>query len=379
MADFDRAYEQLRNLGPLHFVGRSTEIETLRRLLVEGRTPVVGVAGTRGIGKTSLVRRFAEQYRDSFPGGVHHLGYSDVQSAKLVRLPATGMRSLVIVDDADAIRGADLAGLVQAVPSSWPDASLIVVSQLALEGRHPQLRIGPLNQSEVSELLASQLVEVGPVDAEALYGTSQGNPLLAELLGRLVRDGRVTTRDLVRLLSDFVQSGVVDDAGSTVTAGTANYLSVVSGLVVANEEVLKHLEAHPEALYHLNPRQFEEFVAELLARQGYEVSLTQFSKDGGKDLYVAHKSGLGSALYVVECKRYGPDNPVGVGIVRQLYGVVQAEQLTGGLVATTSYFTKDAQEFQQSVKYHLSLADYVELRRWIRYALRGPSAEDGTA
>lgn len=78
---------------------------------------------------------------------------------------------------------------------------------------------------------------------------------------------------------------------------------------------------------------------------------------------------LGSALYVVECKRYSPDRPVGVGIVRELYGVVQAERLTGGIVATTSYFTADARQFTAQLSYQLSLADFHAVRSWIRMAL----------
>jgi restriction system protein len=107
-------------------------------------------------------------------------------------------------------------------------------------------------------------------------------------------------------------------------------------------------------------------VAELFNREGWEVILTPPSKDGGKDLYVAQKVGVGSFVYVVECKKYAPENPVGVSIVRALYGVAQAEKLAGGIVATTSYFTRGAREFQQAVKYQMSLADYVDLVQWIR-------------
>jgi len=63
----------------------------------------------------------------------------------------------------------------------------------------------------------------------------------------------------------------------------------------------------------------------------------------------------GDLLYIIDCKRYSPDKPVGTEIVRGVYGVSQQERATMGVVATTSYFTKDAQQFQRMVKYQLSL------------------------
>ncbi len=75
-------------------------------------------------------------------------------------------------------------------------------------------------------------------------------------------------------------------------------------------------------------------------RLGYEVSVTPQSRDGGKDLYAAMKSSLGSFLYVVECKLFAPNRPVGVQIVRNLYGMVEAERATAGIVVSTSSFSE---------------------------------------
>ena len=87
-------------------------------------------------------------------------------------------------------------------------------------------------------------------------------------------------------------------------------------------------------MYSLTPRQFEQVVAELLEKQGYDVELTPPSKDGGKDIYVAKKTSLGRFLYLVECKKYGRGRPVGVELIRQLYGVVEQERVNAGIGAT---------------------------------------------
>lgn len=129
--------------------------------------------------------------------------------------------------------------------------------------------------------------------------------------------------------------------------------------------LLKSLSMDPRRLFDLTPRQFEELVAVLLRDQGFEVELTRFSKDGGKDLIVASPTKLGSFLYFVQCKHFGPGHRVGVKPVRELYGVVEHERATAGLVVTTSSFTRGARQFQMPVERRLSLHDYESLLGWL--------------
>lgn len=66
-------------------------------------------------------------------------------------------------------------------------------------------------------------------------------------------------------------------------------------------------------------------------------------------------------LIYVECKQYAPDRPVGVNLVRELYGTISADEATAGLLITSSYFSKDAINFKNKVKHRLNLMDYVQL------------------
>ena len=50
-----------------------------------------------------------------------------------------------------------------------------------------------------------------------------------------------------------------------------------------------------------------------------------------------------------------------VGLVRQLYGTVEADRVTAGIMVTNSYFLKDARRFQQTIKSRMNLIDYSEL------------------
>ncbi len=133
-------------------------------------------------------------------------------------------------------------------------------------------------------------------------------------------------------------------------------------LAQINDELIRCLTLRPELMRELDPRKFEELVAELLRDKGYEVKLTPRSKDGGRDILAIKREDIGSALTLVECKRYAQNNKVGVDIVRGLYGVVSAEKATRGLLATTSYFTSGAKAFRDQVPYRLGLADFDILR-----------------
>jgi hypothetical protein len=136
-------------------------------------------------------------------------------------------------------------------------------------------------------------------------------------------------------------------------------------IIDTNEELIKLLSRKPELLRETRPRKFEEIVAELWKDKGYEVMLTQRTRDGGKDIYAVHKDSFGSLLYVIECKRYASSNKVGVEAVRGLYGVKMAERASMGILVTTSSFTRDALEFANPLKYELSLKDYEDLMSWI--------------
>lgn len=72
---------------------------------------------------------------------------------------------------------------------------------------------------------------------------------------------------------------------------------LIHAVATVNDELVHHLARHPELLYELNPRRFEELVAELLKAQGFEPTLTPQTRDGGCDIRAARSDALGSLLY----------------------------------------------------------------------------------
>jgi restriction system protein len=106
--------------------------------------------------------------------------------------------------------------------------------------------------------------------------------------------------------------------------------------------------------------------SELLAREGLEVHLTPSTRDGGRDILAFHDTPVGKHLHLVECKRQKQQRPVGVTVVRQLYGVIAQERAMAGLVVVTSHFTRDALTFAEAVRHQIGLKDYDAIKAWLR-------------
>jgi CheY-like chemotaxis protein len=173
--------------------------------------------------------------------------------------------------------------------------------------------------------------------------------------------------------SDLWYPGLVDANGQPVSTDSPVAKAIVEVITSANVEILQLADRNPQLLWSISPRQFEELVAEILNRFGYQATLTPESKDGGVDILAARKDALGEFLCLVECKRYVPPNKVGVALVRSLHGVLEKTRATAAMLVTTSYFTRDAQEFQQDLMHRLHLRDYIALKSWLKQ-LRNPKS-----
>ena len=145
-------------------------------------------------------------------------------------------------------------------------------------------------------------------------------------------------------------------------------IAVASPILFANIEIeiLAYFGRHPELLYSLPPRKFEELVASVLHNNGFDVELTPETRDGGVDIFAVQKNGFaGNTLHLVECKKYRPENKVGIGFVQRMIGVVEQHRATQGIIVTTSSFSKDAQVCALSSQHRLSLNDYADVSKWL--------------
>jgi len=133
---------------------------------------------------------------------------------------------------------------------------------------------------------------------------------------------------------------------------------IIESLEAVNHSLLTKIKENENLITELTSREFEELVFEILEKNDINAKLTKQTHDGGKDIVVCENKLIGNFLIYVECKKYSKKNPVAVNLVRELYGVVMADNATAGLLVTTSYFTKEAKEYTETIKNRMSLMDY---------------------
>lgn len=135
-----------------------------------------------------------------------------------------------------------------------------------------------------------------------------------------------------------------------------------------SKELITYLAKNPKYLYNVNPRDFERLIAHILETNGFDVELTAPVRDGGCDIVAFNADTLGlRTKYIIECKRYRPDCPVGVRLVRSLCAVKDIKQAQHAILATTSYFTRDAIALAQApTVLNLHLTDFNEITKWLR-------------
>lgn len=352
----------------------------MRNLLaaLEDGDPIIELVGAHGSGKTTLLSALIHERPELFDGAIEHFAGSesfplmDAVDILADRFRHSSGRNLLVIDEADRMdRGDLLEGINRLGTGPWRFATIIATTR-SLDIGHT-VHLLPLSFSEMGELLEAQLGQsLSPDVLGKLWTASQGVPRLANILAERWLAGGVRDFDtLADLLNPLAMPGLVDPYGRPLTRGGHEERAIISDVRFVSDELLKAVRADPQLVHALTPREFEELSAELFHRQGYEVTITPQTRDGGKDLYLAKADGFGSFLYIVECKRYAPDNPVDVGVVRALYGVAQHERVTAAMTLTTSYFSKDASDFAAEVQYQLALKDFIDLKLLLKAGTHG--------
>ena len=96
-----------------------------------------------------------------------------------------------------------------------------------------------------------------------------------------------------------------------------------------------------QTIRDLSWREFEELVAEAYRRQGFNViENTTAGADGGIDVRLK-KDGH---THLVQCKNWR-NIKVGVKVVREMYGVMTAEQASSVIIIISGVFTQEAKNF----------------------------------
>jgi len=144
-------------------------------------------------------------------------------------------------------------------------------------------------------------------------------------------------------------------------------LHEVNRLQLTMEEVYRD----NSKLYTLKPRDFEEMIGELLKHKNFQVELTKQTRDGGYDLIAIQNLAGFPLRFIVECKRFAQNRPVGVEIIRAFSNVIHTNNANKGILFTTSYFSPDARQHAQThMPYQLDFRDRGDILEWIKSYLQ---------
>ncbi|NUT53182.1 MAG: restriction endonuclease [Saccharothrix sp.] len=111
---------------------------------------------------------------------------------------------------------------------------------------------------------------------------------------------------------------------------------------IEETDVLSGLDSRPNLL-ELSPTEFESLIQNLFTTMGLDTKQTRPSRDGGVDCVAFDPRPIFGGKVVIQAKRYR--NTVDVSAVRDLYGTVQNEGASKGILVTTSGYGKASFEF----------------------------------
>ena len=219
------------------------------------------------------------------------------------------------------------------------------------------------------------------VDDELMYALALGLP--CRVFARK-EDGRSST------LQDFLahcccQVDEFDPYGSGLAEGICAFVRSITEAGPDRDSVLVHTQAlwqemirwflsHPEAVYRLSPRRFEELIAEIISAFGYKTSLTPQTSDGGYDI-VAERTDdpVFPGIHLIETKLWTPPRKVGRPVIQAIYGTGIAHRCNGVMVVTPTEFSRQAKQFvdEAHLRQYVRLVDGGILPSWYeRYLSR---------
>ncbi|GHO88196.1 restriction endonuclease [Dictyobacter formicarum] len=129
----------------------------------------------------------------------------------------------------------------------------------------------------------------------------------------------------------------------------------------------KILDQQGAPLDRLHWREFEELIADLLEKDGYQVKLGCGTKDGGQDIIAMKElEGVGSFMSVWQAKKLVPEKKVGLSVIRELADTRTQHKASKGIIVTSTYLTRGALERVSQDQFILGKVDRDDLMKWVR-------------
>jgi restriction system protein len=274
-------------------------------------------------------------YPDSFP-----------QHAKLAYVPES--KQLVVEYDLPSLEIVPAAGSYKYTKAR----------DEVTEVPRPQTQRKALYASLIAEVTLRSLYELFKADRTGYLDTVVFNGYVESVdkgTGRLVRSCLVTVRTSRDTFTQLNLSKVdplacLNVLNASVSKSPAELAPVrpvlefnmVDPRFIEETDVLSELDQRPN-LMELTPKEFESLITNLFQKMGLETRQTQASRDGGVDCVAFDPRPIFGGKVVIQAKRY--KNTVGVSAVRDLFGTMQNEGASKGILVTTSGYGKASFEF----------------------------------
>jgi restriction system protein len=184
--------------------------------------------------------------------------------------------------------------------------------------------------------------------------------------GRRIRPPLITLRATKELFNELVPTeprfdpvasirkhffaGISPHPAELVPVEPVMPFSMADPRVVEPIDVLSTIDTRPNLL-ELTPSEFESFVQNLFTKMGYETKQYQRSGDGGIDCMAYKRDSVAPMKIAVQAKLY--NRTVAPTHVRDLYGTIQHEGATLGIMITTSGYGPDSWKFANGKPLHL--------------------------
>ncbi|MBB5791308.1 restriction endonuclease [Jiangella mangrovi] len=153
--------------------------------------------------------------------------------------------------------------------------------------------------------------------------------------------GRVEPLACLKHLS----AGVSKSPAELVPVRPVLEFDMVDPRFVAESDALALLDQRTN-LMDLSPGEFESLIQNLFAKMGLDTKQTRASRDGGVDCVAWDQRPIFGGKVVIQAKRYR--HTVGVSAVRDLFGTLQNEGASKGILVTTSGYGQASFDFAKN-------------------------------
>lgn len=116
----------------------------------------------------------------------------------------------------------------------------------------------------------------------------------------------------------------------------------------------------------LDPYQFEQLTGMIFAEKGWKVSVTQKSRDGGKDVIAQREIDNQLTVAYIQAKRYKEKNKVGIKEVKEFVATVAGDKADIGYMVTTSHFSNPAEHWLQSKGVDIATIELIDRHKLLR-------------